>query len=74
MIDINQWRAAIGAFSGGITNKQVKSICDSINDEGSTKSKPTLPYHFPPIWLVLLYFGLNVFSIFFKSVLYLVAM
>ena len=68
MIDINQWQATIGMFSGSINNKQVKSICDSTSTDEVFCDRQELPaQHVAPMWFVSIYFGLNVFVCFFKS-------
>ena len=65
MIDINQWQATIGTFSGSINNKQVKSICDS-TDEAFCDRLELPAQHIPPMWFVSIYFSLNVFCMFFQ--------
>ena len=67
MIDIHQWRVAIGTFSGSINNKQVKRICDcTCADRDEVFCDRNEPLHLPPMWLVSIYFGLNVSCMFFQ--------
>ena len=67
MIDINQWRATIGTFSGSINNKQVISICDSTSTDEVFCNRQELPaQHIAPLWFVSIYFGLNIFCMFFQ--------
>ena len=59
MIDINQWRASIGAF----TNAARSVTCTSIDNYHYPYSIDKIHHHYSAVmWFISMYFVLNIYS------------